>query len=52
MTWGGKREGSGAKPKPRLTAEEVQALIQEQAAYVLCARNLAVSADLLSISTA
>jgi hypothetical protein len=35
MTWGGKREGSGAKPKPRLTPEEVQALIQEQGG--LCA---------------
>jgi hypothetical protein len=35
ITRGGKREGSGAKPKPRLTPEEVQALIQEQGG--LCA---------------
>ena len=35
MPWGGKRKGSGPKPTPRITPEEVQALIQEQGG--LCA---------------
>ena len=35
MTWGGKREGAGRTPDPRLTQEEVEALIQEQGG--LCA---------------
>src|SRR6266849_4347298 len=30
MGWGGKREGAGRKHEPRLTPEELEALIQEQ----------------------
>ncbi len=35
MSWGGKRDGAGRKLEPRLTQEEVEALIQEQGG--LCA---------------
>src|SRR5229473_1905454 len=35
MPMGGRREGSGRKPKPKLTTEEFEAMIQEQGG--LCA---------------
>jgi hypothetical protein len=35
MTHGGKREGAGRKPDPRLTQEEFEAMVQEQGG--LCA---------------
>lgn len=35
MAWGGKREHAGRKPDPKLTQEEIEALIQEQGG--LCA---------------
>ena len=35
MGWGGRREGAGRTPEPRLTQAEVEALIQEQGG--LCA---------------
>jgi len=38
MSWGGKREGAGRTPAPRLTQEELEALIQEQVGLcALCA---------------